>query len=235
MKRHDPAISKVYLLLKKEFAKNRVPVVELIEARTKDPFKILVTTMLSARTKDQTTAAAARRLFSVVHTADDIASLPVSELEQLIFPVGFYREKSRHLKQWPTILTKRFNNTVPQTVEELVELPGVGRKTANLVVAVAFNKPAVCVDVHVHRIMNRLGYLISETPFETEMLLRKHLPKRFWTTFNSYFVSFGQHTCFPVRPACNRCPVFLFCARRGLKRLLCGSDRSEKRRKTRVN
>ena len=216
MKRYDPAISKVYLLLKKEFAKNRVPVVELIEAQTKDPFKILVTTMLSARTKDQTTAAAARRLFSVVRTPGDIASLSLDDLERLIFPVGFYREKARHLKLWPSLLAGRFNGTVPQTVEELVELPGVGRKTANLVVAVAFNKPAVCVDVHVHRIMNRLGYLISKTPFETEMLLRKHLPERFWTTFNSYFVSFGQHTCFPIRPACNRCPVFFYCSRKGV-------------------
>lgn len=216
MKRYDPAIAAVYRVLKKEFVKNRVPVVELIEAQTKDPFKILVTTMLSARTKDQTTAAAALRLFKVLHNPDGLDSLSVQQLEKLIFPVGFYREKARHLKLWPAIIRGRFNGIIPQTVEELIELPGVGRKTANLVVAVAFNKPAVCVDVHVHRIMNRLGYLSSKHPLETEMLLRKHLPVRFWTTFNSYFVSFGQHTCFPINPRCDRCPVAECCARSGV-------------------
>jgi endonuclease III len=217
MKRYDLAITTVYRTLKKEFAKNRVPVVELIEAQTRDPFKVLVATMLSARTKDQTTAAAAKRLFERLHGVDDIDSLSVNEIEQLIFPVGFYHEKTRHLKQWPAVLRERFNATIPQSVEELVELPGVGRKTANLVVAVAFNKPAVCVDVHVHRIMNRLGYLVSKTPLETEMLLRKHLPVRYWTTFNSYFVSFGQHTCFPINPRCDRCPVTAYCARSGVR------------------
>jgi endonuclease III len=213
MKRYDPAINTVYRAIKKEFAKNRVPVVELIESQTRDPFKVLVTTMLSARTKDQTTAAAAKRLFERLREVDDIDSLSVKEIEKLIFPVGFYREKARHLKQWPAVLRERFNATIPSTVEELIELSGVGRKTANLVVAVAFNKPAVCVDVHVHRIMNRLGYLASKMPLETEMLLRKHLPVRYWTTFNSYFVSFGQHTCFPEKPACGRCPVYRLCAR----------------------
>jgi endonuclease III len=217
MKRYDPAINTVYRTLKKEFAKNRVPVVELIEAQTNDPFKVLVATMLSARTKDQTTAAAAKRLFEKLHTVDDIDSLSVREIEKLIFPVGFYHEKARHLKEWPAIIRERFKATIPRTVEELVELPGVGRKTANLVVAVAFNKPAVCVDVHVHRIMNRLGYLVSKNPLETEMLLRKHLPERYWTTFNSYFVSFGQHNCFPVNPRCDRCPVTAYCARSAVR------------------
>jgi endonuclease III len=218
MKRYDPAINTVYRALKKEFAKNRVPVVELIESQTRDPFKVLVTTMLSARTKDQTTSAASRRLFTKLHTVDDLDSLSVKEIETLIFPVGFYHEKARHLKAWPAVLRERFNGRIPQTVEELVELPGVGRKTANLVIAVAFNKPAVCVDVHVHRIMNRLGYLVSKTPLETEMILRKHLPERYWTTFNSYFVSFGQHTCFPLKPACDRCPVSIHCGRVGVKK-----------------
>jgi endonuclease III len=213
MKRYDPAIGKVYHLLKKEFSKNRVPVVELIEAQTKDPFKILVTTMLSARTKDRTTAAAARRLFAEMNDVNDLDRLSVKHLEKLIFPVGFYHEKARRLKSWPPIIADLFKGAIPQTVGELVSLPGVGRKTANLVVAVAFNKPAVCVDVHVHRIMNRLGYLVSKTPLETEMLLRKHLPILFWTTFNSYVVSFGQHTCFPVNPRCNRCPICTYCGR----------------------
>lgn len=217
MKCCSPAIAIVYRILKKEFAKNRVPVVDLIEAQTKDPFKILVTTMLSARTKDQTTRVAAQRLFRVMETADDLGTLSITALEKLIFPVGFYHEKARHLKKWPTIIKEKFKGSIPSSVEDLIELPGVGRKTANLVVAIGFNKPAVCVDVHVHRIFNRLGYLVSGTPFETEMLLRKHLPVRYWTTFNSYFVSFGQHTCFPRNPRCNRCPVYMYCARVNVK------------------
>ncbi|MBN1130556.1 MAG: endonuclease III, partial [Chitinispirillaceae bacterium] len=196
MKRFSPLIDDVYRVLKKEFSKNRAPVVDLVGIQTKDPFKVLVTTMLSARTKDQTTTAAVKRLFHEAPAMQDLDRIPLDRLEKLIFPVGFYREKARHLKQLPAVIRERFGGRIPETVEELVELPGVGRKTANLVVAVAFNKPAVCVDVHVHRIMNRLGYLASATPFETEMLLRKHLPVRYWTTFNSFFVSFGQHTCF---------------------------------------
>ncbi len=216
MQLYSPSISRVYALLQQEFGKNRVPVVDLIETQTKDPFKILVATMLSARTKDQTTAAAAQRLFRVVNAPDDFDALSVAELEKLIFPVGFYHEKARNLKLWPAVLKNEFKGIIPSTVEELLTLPGVGRKTANLVVAVAFNKPAVCVDVHVHRIFNRLGYLTSKSPFETEMILRKHLPIDYWTTFNSYFVSFGQHTCFPINPRCDRCPVFRYCGRVGV-------------------
>lgn len=217
MKRCSPAINAVYHVLKKEFAKNRVPVVDLIEAQTKDPFKILVTTMLSARTKDQTTSAAAQRLFTIIETADDLDRINLRQLEKLIFPVGFYHEKAKNLKKWPAIINGPFRGRIPATVEELTGLPGVGRKTANLVVALGFNKPAVCVDVHVHRIFNRLGYLISKTPFETEMFLRKHLPVRYWTTFNSYFVSFGQHTCFPRNPRCDCCPIRTLCSRVGVQ------------------
>jgi endonuclease III len=217
MKHYGTDINTVYRILKKEFAKNRVPVVDLIEAQTKDPFKILVTTMLSARTKDQTTSAAVQRLFKVVGVPDDLDGLTIRALEKLIFPVGFYHEKAKNLKKWPAIINGTLRGIIPSTVEELTELPGVGRKTANLVVALGFNKPAVCVDVHVHRIFNRLGYLVSKTPFETEMLIRKHLPVSYWTTFNSYFVSFGQHTCFPRNPHCDRCPVYRFCERVGVQ------------------
>jgi endonuclease III len=213
MKRCSTDINVVYRILKKEFAKNRVPVVDLIEAQTKDPFKILVTTMLSARTKDQTTRTAAQRLFMVINTFDDLNNVTLSTIEKLIYPVGFYHAKARNLKKWPPIIKENFGGVIPDTVEALVNLPGVGRKTANLVVALGFNKPAVCVDVHVHRIFNRLGYLVSKTPLETEMILRKYLPVRYWTTFNSYFVSFGQHTCFPRNPRCDRCPVRRYCGR----------------------
>jgi endonuclease III len=206
----------VYSVLKKEFARHRVPVVDLIEVQTKDPFKVLITTILSARTKDATTAAASRRLFSVVQNPDDLKKISRTQLEKLIFPVGFYRTKAKHLKQLPAALHALYRGIIPHTVDELVQLPGVGRKTANLVVAVAFRKPAICVDVHVHRICNRLGYANTRTPFETEMKLREILPKRMWLMINSYLVSFGQHVCFPVNPRCDICPIVRYCNRIGV-------------------
>ncbi len=216
MKTYSKEINSVYLILKDEFPKHRTPVVELIEAQTKNPFKILITTILSARTKDGVTAEAVTRLFKYVNSPQDLLGLSQSNIEKLIFPVGFFREKARYLKTLPSVLNDLYNGTVPDTVEELVKLPGVGRKTANLVVAVAFNKPAVCVDIHVHRIFNRLGYLHSKTPLETEMILREHLPVTFWTTFNSYFVSFGQNRCSPVHPRCSGCPIIDYCSRCGV-------------------
>ncbi len=206
-------IEKVYEILKQEFHKHRMPVVDLIEAQTKDPFKVLLTTIMSARTKDETTALAAKRLFQRVSTPADLDSLSIKDIESLIFPVGFFREKAKNLKKLPQVLNELFAGQIPSSVEELVQLPGVGRKTANLVVAVAFNKPAVCVDIHVHRIFNRLGYLKTSTPLETEMKLREWLPVKYWTTFNSYFVSFGQNLCRPKNPFCNRCPVYDYCSR----------------------
>jgi len=212
MKRGSPEIEDVYKALAKEFTAHRAPVVDLIEAQTKDPFKVLVTTILSARTKDETTTAAALRLFERAKNMRELSKLTEEELRGLIFPVGFYNAKARHLKLLPDALEKQFNGEIPQDVDELTKLPGVGRKTANLVVAVAFKKPAVCVDVHVHRIFNRLGYIKTGTPLETEMELRRIFPQKFWTTFNSYFVSFGQNTCRPVNPKCKICPISRHCA-----------------------
>jgi endonuclease III len=210
---HPVDIRQIHSVLENEFSRFRMPVVDIIELQTKDPFKVLVTTILSARTRDETTTSAARRLFSFVKNMKDLAALPQKRLEKLIFPVGFFRTKSRMLKQLPGALARLYNGTVPDTVDELVKLPGVGRKTANLVIAVAFHKPAICVDVHVHRICNRLGYVKTKTPFETEMRLREILPENLWLTINSYLVSFGQHTCIPVNPRCDRCPIVRWCGR----------------------
>jgi endonuclease III len=212
MKSGSPDIEEVYKILAKEFKAHRTPVVDLIEIQTNDPFKVLITTILSARTKDGTTSAAAARLFARVTNIKELEDISEDELRELIFPVGFYNAKARHLKELPAALKKQFNGQIPQDVDELTKLPGVGRKTANLVVAVAFKKPAVCVDVHVHRIFNRLGYLKTANPLKTEMALRKTLPQKFWTTFNSYFVSFGQHRCFPRNPKCTDCPIAQYCA-----------------------
>jgi len=212
MKRGDTQIENVYKILAEEFKKNHTPVVDLIEVQTGDPFKVLVATILSARTKDEVTAAASRKLFARVNNHLELGKLSEEEIRELIYPVGFYKTKAHHLKLLPDVLDKEFGGRIPEDVDVLTKLPGVGRKTANLVVAVAFKKPAVCVDVHVHRIFNRLGYINTKTPLETEMELRKIFPMKFWTTFNSYFVSFGQHRCSPIKPKCGGCPIAKYCA-----------------------
>lgn len=204
-------IAAVNRMLRNEYVKHDAPVVELTKSRTDDPFQILVTTILSARTKDETTARVAARLFRVVKCADDFNSIPLQQLQKLIFPIGFFRTKARHLKQLPQALNKLFGGRIPETIDDLCQLPGVGRKTANLVVAVAFNKPAICVDVHVHRICNRLGLLKTRTPFETEMTLRRILPVKHWITWNAYLVSYGQRICLPVRPKCSLCRILKYC------------------------
>jgi endonuclease III len=209
-----PAVNRI---LKKEYETHNAPVVDLIKAKTENPFNILVATILSARTKDETTADVCDRLFKVVKRPGDFARLTVKELEKLIFPIGFYHTKARHLKQLPVALTELFAGRIPDEIDDLVKLPGVGRKTANLVLAQGFNKPAICVDVHVHRICNRLGLLRTRNPFETEMRLRKILPVKYWITWNSYLVSYGQTVCRPVGPRCGVCPIFKYCKRVGVK------------------
>ena len=196
-------IPEVNRLLKKEFKAHAAPIIELVEAQTHDPFCVLVGTILSARTKDQCTAGAVKRLFARMGGK--------ATPDALEAPVGFYHDKARHLHTLPKVLRERFGGVLPNTVEELCELPGVGRKTANLTVAVGFDLPAICVDVHVHRITNRLGFIKTKTPLETEMALRKTLPVRYWKTWNSHLVSFGQTRCFPRNPNCADCPIRKFC------------------------
>ncbi len=210
-------IDKVYSTLKSYTKNLPVPVVELVEAQTKDPFKVLVTTILSARTKDQTTVFAIKKLFKVVHLPSDLQKLSVKKIEELIYPVGFYKNKAKYLKALPDELNEQFAGIIPHTIDELIKLPGVGRKTANLVVAIAFAKPAICVDIHVHRISNRLGYLKTKTPYESEMILRKKLPKKYWISYNTILVAFGQHLCAPVSPHCSKCPIIKYCNRIGVK------------------
>ncbi|HRR35215.1 MAG TPA: endonuclease III [Kiritimatiellia bacterium] len=197
--------------LREAFHRVKAPIIDLVAVQTHDPFRVLLGTILSARTKDACTAAACGRLFSVVTTPNDLRRISLAELEKIIYPVGFYRDKARHLKALPDVLDEKFGGVLPDTVEALSELPGVGRKTANLVVALGFDKPAICVDVHVHRITNRLGLVQTKTPFETEMALRQILPARYWKTWNSYLVAFGQTRCAPRNPHCDGCPIATFC------------------------
>ncbi|OVE74393.1 endonuclease III [bacterium B17] len=209
-------IPQVHSILKKEYAKHDTPVVEFIQEQTKDPFKVLVTTILSARTKDETTTEVTRRMFKVINKPDDLKKIALKKLEKLIFPIGFFRTKAKHLKQLPVVMDKLFDGKVPDNIDDLCKLPGVGRKTANLVVTVAFDKYGICVDVHVHRICNRLGLIKTKDPFETEMTLREILPKRYWKTWNCQLVSYGQRTCRPVSPKCDECPIYKYCDRIGV-------------------
>lgn len=208
-------INNILAILQKEVAGYAVPVVEFIKVQSDDPYRILVGAMLSARTLDQTTAAAAARLFEKAPDPLSLARLPLDAIEKLIYPVGFYRVKALHLHQLPIALS-RFKGRVPNTLDDLLTLPGVGRKTANLVLSVAFDKPAICVDTHVHRIVNIWGYVRTKTPLATEMALRKKLPLRHWQSINSILVAFGQGTCRPLAPHCDCCVINHLCPRLGV-------------------
>ncbi|MBN2617275.1 MAG: endonuclease III [Spirochaetales bacterium] len=210
-------IDEVFEILSQEVKKYKVPVVDLIKVQTGSPFKILVATLLSARTNDRTTSEVCERLFKKISNVDDFDKFSEEEIADMIFPVGFYKNKASYLKKLPGELNERFGGIIPQTIDELVTLPGVGRKTANLVLAQAFEIPAICVDVHVHRILNRIGYVRTKTPLETEMRLRKKLPKKYWIPINTIFVMFGQYLCRPVSPKCSICPIENLCAKKNLK------------------
>ncbi len=190
----------------------RVPVVDLIGVQSRDAYRVLMATILSSRTKDEVTAAASARLFGAAPDNDCLALLAPSRIQELIFPVGFYKTKAVHLQQAARMIREQYGGSVPDTIEELVKLPGVGRKTANLVLSVAFDKPAICVDTHVHRIMNIWGYVKTKTPLETEMALRKKLPSRYWKKVNRILVAFGQGKCRPVAPHCDGCVLEPHCA-----------------------
>lgn len=210
-------IDRVYKTLRKEFEKYHKPVVDNIESTTKDPFKILITTILSARTKDTTTEKVVLELFKKINKPEDFEKYSIDEIAEMIYPVGFYKNKAVHLKKFPKVLNDEFNNKIPDKIDDLIQLPGVGRKTANLVRAIAFKKPAICVDTHVHRMSNRLGYVKTKTPLETEMALRKKLPEKYWLYYNSYLVSFGQNHCFPRNPRCSSCVIYEECERIGVQ------------------
>ena len=183
-----------------------------------DPYRILVSTVLSARTKDEVTAVASRRLFEKIRTVEDMLKTPHAKLEHLIYPVCFYRNKSKALKEMAKVLKKEYNGKIPETIDELVKLPGVGRKTANLVVLLAFGKPGICVDTHVHRISNRWALVNTKNPLETEMALRDKVPKKLWARINALLVPFGKEVCKPISPHCSTCPLSHKCPKNGVKK-----------------
>src|SRR6478735_7985560 len=204
--------------LKTAITRYELPAVEKIsDAQAKDPFQVLIATLLSARTQDATTHAASTRLFKRARTPRAIARLTVAEIEQLIYPVSFSRNKARHVKACCEQLVARFKGRVPATLEELVTLPGVGRKTANLVLILAFrSRQNICVDIHVHRISNRLGWVQTPDPEATEQALYAATDRRWWPVINQYLVTWGQNICRPVHPRCGDCAIAQHCPKIGV-------------------
>ena len=212
----DSNIHDIIRILQKEVRKWETPAVTKVAEKTRDPFKVLISCILSLRTKDSTTAEASRRLFSLAESPDEMLKIPVEKIERAIFPVGFYKTKSRNIIETCRILKESYNSIVPDSIDELLTLKGVGRKTANLVVTVAYDKYGICVDTHVHRISNRWGYINTKTPEKSEEALRKKLPKKYWKIYNDLLVTFGQNLCKPISPICSQCKISEFCSRKGV-------------------
>ena len=204
-------IDQIITKLRKASRKWVMPSVSFVAIQTNDPFRILISTLLSLRTKDATTLEASKRLFALAFTPEKMRKLSARQIEHAIFPVGFYRTKAKRIVEICDTLIHQCNGKVPDDMEELLKLKGVGRKTANLVVTLGFGKPGICVDTHVHRISNRLGIVKTKTPHETEFALMKVLPKRYWIDYNDLLVSFGQNLCAPISPWCSKCPIEKAC------------------------
>ena len=220
MRRPNPSrVDRVMRGLARSISKLQLPAVEKIsEEQAVEPFQILIATLLSARTQDATTHAASTRLFSRARTARAMATLTVTEIERLIYPVSFYRNKARHVKACCEALLTTFRGRVPETMEELTTLPGVGRKTANLVMILAFkSRRNICVDTHVHRISNRLGWVRTTLPEETEQALYRATARRWWPLINLYMVTWGQNVCRPISPRCGACAIAGDCPRVGVR------------------
>ena len=206
-------------ILRREIRQWQEPVVGVVARESaRDPFRILISCLLSLRTKDKTTSEASARLFALAHTPAALLKLSQRSIERAIYPVGFYRTKAKAIHAICRRLLEVYEGKVPQSIDELMTLAGVGRKTANLVVTVGYQKPGICVDIHVHRISNRWGYVKPRTPEETEQALRARLPKRYWITFNDLLVPYGQNLCQPVSPFCSRCKLIDMCDRVGVVR-----------------
>jgi endonuclease-3 len=211
-------VGRVVAILRREAPNWKAPVLNLIAVEEREPFLVLIGCILSLRTKDETTAQAAARLFARARSPQAMTALEPKEIERLIYPVGFYRVKARVIREVCRAIIERFAGRVPDTLEGLLSLKGVGLKTANLVLSQAYGKPALCVDTHVHRISNRWGLVRTKTPEQTEKALRAVVPRRYWVEYNGLLVAFGQTICQPVSPHCSRCPISRLCPRIGVRR-----------------
>jgi endonuclease III len=208
-------IHTIVRILKREIRRWPVPALaKFVET----PFTVLISCILSLRTQDKTTLAASDRLFAIATTPEAMLKVPVKTIEKAIYPVSFYRTKARTIHAICEQLLSGFGGSVPSDLEELLSLPGVGRKTANIVVTLGFQKAGIAVDTHVHRISNRLGYVRTRTPEKTEMALRRKLPARYWMVFNDLLVAYGQNLCKPISPHCSTCRIAIYCKRVGVKK-----------------
>lgn len=211
-------IHTVFEILSEEVQKWKTPAVTVV-ARKRSPFQVLVSCIISLRTKDEVTGAASRRLYAVADNPEDILELSEGEIAKLIYPAGFYNVKAKQILDISRALVEDYHSIVPDSIDELIKFKGVGRKTANLVVTLAYNKPGICVDIHVHRITNRWGYVKAKTPDATEVALRKKLPEEYWIPINDLLVTYGQNLCTPLSPYCNQCRLSDYCDRVAVTRV----------------
>ena len=210
-------IDNIVTILKRENKKYIVPIVTIV-SMTKSPFMVLISCILSLRTKDKVTAEASNRLFKLADNPEKMLGLSIKSIEKAIYPVGFYKTKAKRIKEICRSLLDDYEGVVPNEIDELLKLKGVGRKTANLTVTLGYGKLGICVDTHVHRISNRLGLVKTKTPEQTEFDLRKKLPKKHWLIYNDLLVTYGQNLCVPISPWCSKCKVFKYCKRVGVKK-----------------
>ncbi len=215
---NEQDIHKIVIYLREEIKKFKIPIVGEWANLTHNPFHVLISCVLSLRTKDETTSEASHRLFEVVNSPAEMLELSNEEIEKLIYPVNFYKNKAKSLLKISKDLIDRYDSKVPDEIDDLLTLNGVGRKTANLTVTLGYNKPGICVDIHVHRIFNRLGYLQTKKPDDTEFVLRDKLPKEYWIEINDLLVAYGQNICKPVSPWCSKCGIIDYCDRIGVEK-----------------
>jgi len=203
-------------VLKKQVASLRLPWLDEMTSTERDPFQVLISCLLSLRTQDKVTGEASQRLFRIAKTSEKMSRLSAERIEKVIYPVGFYRVKARTIRDLSREIVQRYSGRVPDTIEELMKLKGVGRKTANLVVTLGYDKEGICVDTHVHRITNRWGLVRTKNPHQTEFALREVLPVRYWKQLNGQLVAFGQGICKPISPLCSQCRIRPVCERVGV-------------------
>ena len=211
-------LPEAFSILTEEYAHFKTPAVTVVSEESRDSFKVLVSCILSLRTKDQTTAEAGERLFALASTPQSISKLTAKRIEKLIYPVGFYRNKAVQIRDISKELVEDYSGNVPDTIEGLLHFKGVGRKTANLVMTLGHALPGICVDIHVHRITNRWGFVETGAPDKTEFALREKLPKEYWIPINDLLVAYGQNLCKPVSPFCSICKIKKFCKRVGVEK-----------------
>jgi len=207
---------RIWPALKRQVMSLHVPWLDEMSSSNNDPFRVLISCLLSLRTKDKVTGEASERLFKFARTPKALSQLSVKKIERTIYPVGFYRVKAKRIKDLSRVILRKHNGKVPNTIDDLLMLKGVGRKTANLVATLGYGQDGICVDTHVHRITNRLGLVRTKTPTHTEFALREIIPVRYWKELNSLLVAFGQGICKPISPLCSRCRVRPFCNRVGI-------------------